>query len=146
VTIRLEEAGSSTRLHLTHEFPDEASRNEHVQGWRFQLSLFSNAVLDVVHAQAADKVDAWFALWAEPDATVRGMVLAGIASSAVSFHDRYSMIDGVGDLSEHIAAGSVSCRASCCSAAEMRHCRGMVIADWAISRKDGTRWADRTCS
>jgi uncharacterized protein YndB with AHSA1/START domain len=138
VTIRLEDAGSATRLHLTHEFPDEASGNEHVQGWRYQLSLFSNAVLDVVHAHAADKVDAWFALWAEPDAAVRGMVLAGIASPAVSFRDRYSMIDGVGDLSAHIAAGQRFMPGVVLQRrGNVRHCQGMVIVDWAITGKDG---------
>ena len=138
VTIRLEEAGSATRLHLTHEFPDEASRHEHVQGWRYQLSLFSNAVLDAVHAQAADKVDAWFALWAEHDAALRGAALARIASPAVSFRDRYSMIDGTSDLSEHIAAGQRFMPGIVLQRrGPVRHCQGTVIAEWAAVGKEG---------
>jgi len=138
VTIRLEEAGSATRLHLTHEFPDDASRHEHVQGWRYQLSLFSNAVLDVVHAQASDKVDAWFALWAEHDTALRGAALARIASPAVSFRDRYSMIDGTSDLSEHIAAGQRFMPGIVLQRrGQVRHCQGTVIADWAAVGKEG---------
>jgi uncharacterized protein YndB with AHSA1/START domain len=34
ITIRLVPEGDATRLHLLHEFADEAVRNEHVQGWR----------------------------------------------------------------------------------------------------------------
>ena len=63
VTIRLEPHADGTRLHLTHEFSDTAQRDHHVQGWRFQLSLFSNAVLDLVHKGADATVDAWFGLW-----------------------------------------------------------------------------------
>src|SRR2546430_1032920 len=44
VAIRLETAGADTRLHLTHAFTDAAVRDEHVQGWRYQLSLLANAV------------------------------------------------------------------------------------------------------
>jgi uncharacterized protein YndB with AHSA1/START domain len=44
VTILLEPVPTGTRLHLQHEFPEAAPRDEHVQGWRFQLSLFSNVV------------------------------------------------------------------------------------------------------
>ena len=139
VTIRLEEAGAATRLHLTHEFPEEAARNEHVQGWRYQLSLFSNAVLDVVHAHAADQVDAWFALWAEPDAAVRGTTLDRIASASVSFRDRHSMVEGTSDLSEHIAAGQRFMPGVILQRlGNVRHCQGMVIADWVINGKDGT--------
>src|SRR5229473_7603642 len=43
VTIRLEPDEAGTRLHLLHEFAEAAPRDEHIQGWRFQLSLFSNA-------------------------------------------------------------------------------------------------------
>ena len=49
VTIRLEPHIEGTRLHLTHTFSDIAQRDHHVQGWRFQLSLFSNAVLNLLH-------------------------------------------------------------------------------------------------
>ena len=43
VTIRLEPDEAGTRLHLQHEFAEANVRDEHVQGWRFQLSLFGLA-------------------------------------------------------------------------------------------------------
>src|SRR2546428_4127742 len=64
VTIRLEDGRAGTRLHLTHEFADASVRDAHVQGWRYQLSLFGNVVADEVNAGAADVVDAWFDAWA----------------------------------------------------------------------------------
>ncbi len=67
VTIRLEPDDVGTRLHLRHEFPDAATRDEHVQGWRFQLSLFSNVVANEVYAHAANAVDAWFGAWTIAD-------------------------------------------------------------------------------
>jgi hypothetical protein len=139
VTIRLVADGPATRLELTHEFPDEASRDHHVQGWRYQLSLFGNAVLDVVHADAAAKVDAWLAVWSEPDAAARLATLAEIASPAVAFRDRYSLTDGIADLSAHVAATQhfmpglhLQRRGA------VRHCQGTVIADWAALAADGT--------
>jgi hypothetical protein len=138
VTIKLEDVPSGTRLHLTHEFPDAASRDHHVQGWRFQLSLFSNAVLDVVNAGATGKVDAWFGLWAETNAAARARTLAEIAIPTVAFRDRYSMVDGAEDLSAHVAAaqhfmpGVVLQRRG-----PVRHCQGTAIADWDTVGPDG---------
>src|SRR5947209_19984744 len=40
VTLELEPVGGATRLRLTHEVADPATRDDHVQGWRYQLSLF----------------------------------------------------------------------------------------------------------
>jgi uncharacterized protein YndB with AHSA1/START domain len=138
VTITLEPVGEGTRLHLTHEFADAAVRDHHVQGWRYQLSLFSNAVLDVLHADAAARVDEWFALWAETDEAARAATLARIASPSVALRDRYSLIDGADELSAHIAAaqqfmpGVVLQRRG-----PIRHCQGTVIAEWAGVGADG---------
>ena len=55
VTIRLEPVDAGTRLHLVHEFAEAGPRDEHVQGWRFQLSLFSNVVANEVFADAAEQ-------------------------------------------------------------------------------------------
>ena len=52
VTMDLEPDGGGTRLTLSHEFPDAAARDEFVQGWRYQLSLFANLVADEVNAGA----------------------------------------------------------------------------------------------
>ena len=138
VTISLDEVASGTRLHLTHEFPDAASSDHHVQGWRFQLSLFSNAVLNVLHGDAEAKVDAWFALWSEPDAAARATTLATIASASVAFRDRYSLLDGTDDLSAHIAAAQKFMPGLTLQRrGPVRHCQGTVIADWAAVGANG---------
>jgi uncharacterized protein YndB with AHSA1/START domain len=48
VTIRLDRHPEGTLLQLTHEFgeSDLEARDEHVQGWRFQLALFANLIAD----------------------------------------------------------------------------------------------------
>ena len=53
VTIQLAAERGATRLTLTHELGDAASRDQHIQGWRYQLSLFSNVVADEINAGAA---------------------------------------------------------------------------------------------
>jgi uncharacterized protein YndB with AHSA1/START domain len=138
VTIRLSEVGAGTRLDLTHEFAEAAPRDEHVQGWRFQLSLFANAVTDEVNAKGAELVDAWFDAWAEPDAAARERVLARIASSEVLFRDRYSNLDSLADLQAHIGASlrfmpGIRLR----RAGDVRHCQGELLADWVATADDG---------
>ncbi|MGE5243408.1 MAG: SRPBCC domain-containing protein [Betaproteobacteria bacterium] len=138
VTIRLEPFGRGTRLRLAHEFADEAIRDHHVQGWRFQLSLFCNVVADEVHAGAAAAVDAWFDAWAETDAGARERVLARIASPGVRFRDRFSNIEGAGELLSHIAAAQrfmpgIRMQRS----GDVRHCQGTVLTEWTARADDG---------
>jgi uncharacterized protein YndB with AHSA1/START domain len=138
VTIRLVPEGDATRLHLAHEFADSAVRDEHVQGWRFQLSLFGNVIADEMYARSAEHVDAWFEAWSNPDADARAAALARIAASHVRFRDRFSAIEGSDDLLAHLAAaqrfmpGMRMSRES-----EVRHCQGMVLADWIARASDG---------
>src|SRR5579864_8012635 len=49
VTIDLEPRDRGTRLHLIHRFADAAVRDQHLQGWRYQLSLFANLVANDRH-------------------------------------------------------------------------------------------------
>lgn len=145
VTIDLEADRAGTRLHLTHELADAAARDEHVQGWRFQLSLFANVVADEVNEGAAGAVDAWFAAWAEPDADKRQKLLGSVVAREVRFQDRYSNLDGIEDLMPHIAAAQrfmpgVRMR----RVGELRHCQGMVLSDWIASGNDGQQRARGT--
>ena len=139
VTIRLEPHGDGTRLHLTHAFSDDAQRDHHVQGWRFQLSLFSNAVLNLVHASAVHAVDAWFSLWSDADAESRTRTLARVAAESVRFHDRFSALEGTEELAAHVAAaqrfmpGLVLKRRG-----DVRHCQGVVLCDWDAVGPDGS--------
>jgi uncharacterized protein YndB with AHSA1/START domain len=145
VTIRLAVEGDGTRLSLAHEFAEPAVRDEHVQGWRYQLALFSNLVANEVHAGATAVVDGWFDAWAETDATARERLLARIAAPEVRFRDQYGMTDGVSDLMPQIAAaqkfmpGMTARRAG-----EVRHCQGTVLCDWRVTMPDGQQKAAGT--
>ncbi|MCL4845796.1 MAG: SRPBCC domain-containing protein [Acidobacteria bacterium] len=131
VTFRLEPQGQATCLHLSHAFAEEATRDTHVQGWRYQLSVFANVVADVLHAEAARTVDDWFGAWSEPAADAREATLARIASPDVGVRDRFSLVDGLADLLPHLAAvhqfmpGLRLEREG-----DVRHCQGLVLADW----------------
>jgi uncharacterized protein YndB with AHSA1/START domain len=138
VTITLDPDRAGTRLRLTHELADQAARDEHVQGWRFQLSLFANIVADEVNATAAQVADRWFDTWAEPDAQTRATTLAAIASPAVRFQDRFSNLDGMDDLLPHITAAQhfmpgMRLRRN----GAPRHCQGMALVDWIATAADG---------
>ena len=138
VTILLEPQAKGTRLKLTHELPDAGARDEHVQGWRFQLSLFANIVADEVNANAARYVDLWFEAWAEPDDIARQKMLGEVATPEVRMQDRYSNLDGMDDVLPHIAASQrfmpgIRLRRH----GNVRHCQGMVLADWTMSGLDG---------
>jgi len=137
VTIRLEPDEGGTRLHLLHEFAEAGARDEHVQGWRFQLSLFSNVVANEVYADAAGSVDAWFQGWAIVDDKAREESLAKIAAPEIQFRDRFSVLDGLADLTAHAGAtqrfmpGILMERKG-----PVRHCQGIVLADWVAVDRD----------
>jgi uncharacterized protein YndB with AHSA1/START domain len=145
VTIELEPIGSATRLRLMHEVADERVRNEHIQGWRYQLSLFANIAADLAHAGAAGTVDAWFEIWADPDATSRERTLSRIALPTLKFRDRYSNTDGIADLVAHITAAQhfmpgIRMRRR----GDVRHCQGTVLADYVAQSLDGKELASGT--
>lgn len=138
VTIELEPAGTGTRLHLAHAFAETATRDEHVQGWRYQLAVFGNVVTDEAHRDAPAKVDAWFRVWSEPDAAVRERAFADLASPDVQFRDRFSLLDGLTDVLPHITAAQrfmpgMTLRRD----GDVRHCQGTVLADWTAVGADG---------
>ncbi len=138
VTIALEPRGASTRLRLTHAFAEVAHRGAFVQGWRFQLSVFATIIADRLHAGAADTVDAWFGAWSNPDGPSRDAAVERIASTDVRFRDRYSLVQGHEDLQAHLAAvhrfmpGMRISREGA-----VRHCQGVVLADWVARATDG---------
>ncbi len=138
VTIVLEATGFATTLHLLHEFADQALRDEHVQGWRFQLSLFANVVADQVFAGAAGVVDAWFHAWTLADQDARDAEFARIAAAGVRFRDRFSSLDSLADLSAHAGAAlrfmpGLQLRRK----GDVRHCQGTVMAHWVSTSSDG---------
>jgi uncharacterized protein YndB with AHSA1/START domain len=138
VTVTLEEVPRGTRLRLTHDFAEAGMRDHHEQGWRFQLSVFANAVANELHRDAVDLIDAWFAVWAEPDERSRAVTLSTIAAADVQLRDRHSWIDGLAELGQHIAASQrfmpgVRLQRH----GGVRHCLGMVLVDWIAASATG---------
>lgn len=138
VTITLEDDPEGTRLTLVHAFADESARDEHVQGWRYQLSIFANLVAAEVNAGAAKRVDGWFAAWSEPDAATRETLLAEHVAPEIRFRDRFSATAGLDDLRPHLAAvhqfmpGMRLERSG-----PIHHCQGTALTEWIARGADG---------
>jgi uncharacterized protein YndB with AHSA1/START domain len=149
VTITLVESGRGTIVRLRHELPTAAARDEHVQGWRYQLAVFANVVATEAHAGASALADRFFALWGETDPARRRTELQAIALDTLAFRDLHSCTEGLDDLSAHIAAsqrfmpGVVLRRQG-----EVRQCQGTAVVDWALEgpggapRREGTNVLD----
>jgi uncharacterized protein YndB with AHSA1/START domain len=138
VSIRLKPEGSGTRLSLLHDFAEESARDLHVQGWRYQLSLFANVVTDEVFADAVELVDAWFAAWTETDDRARAAAFTRIAADCVRFRDRNSNLEGTGELNAHAGAAQKYMPGTTLRRkGEVRHCQGTVLADWSAAGPDG---------
>jgi hypothetical protein len=138
VTIQLEPEDSGTRLHLSHEFADPAVRDHHVQGWRFQLSLFANVVADEANAGPATAVNAWFEAWSIASDEMRQKALSEVAAPGIRFRDRFSLVDGVADLSAHIGASQrFMAGIRLVRKGNIRHCQGTVLSDWVAVASDG---------
>ena len=138
VTITLQNDAEGTRLHLLHEFAEAAPRDVHIQGWRFQLSLFGNVAANEAYANAQETIDSWFAAWMVADAGVRDEILGRIATREVGFRDRYSLLEGSADLTAHIAAAQRFMPGiGLTRKGNVRHCQGTVLADWTAAGPDG---------
>jgi len=138
VTIHLAPDEAGTRLHLLHEFAEAGPRDEHIQGWRFQLSLFGNAVANEAYANAQDRVDAWYASWIVADERLRQEALEKIVTPKIRFRDRFSLLDGIADLQAHIGASlrfmpGITLQRK----GNVRHCQGSVLADWTAQDTSG---------
>ena len=138
VTIQLQADPAGTLLKLIHEFDEASVRDEHVQGWRYQMAVFANAVADEIHSGAAAVADGWFAAWAIKDDVARKQSFERIITPDARFRDRFSLLNGLADLVAHSGAaqrfmpGVVMTRKG-----DVRHCQGTVLADWIATGADG---------
>jgi uncharacterized protein YndB with AHSA1/START domain len=139
VTILLKDHSEGTELTLHHDFSDAAIRDSHIQGWRYQLALFSNVVSGDQHSNAQDLVDAFFELWNTKEAGLRSERMGKLLDPAIRFQDRYSCTSGMDDLTPHLAAihqfmpGLTILRDG-----EVQQCQGTAIARWITKRTDGS--------
>jgi uncharacterized protein YndB with AHSA1/START domain len=138
VSITLERVEGGTRLRLTHAFADAELCAHHVQGWRYQLSVFSNVVANEQFAEVDATVDGWFAAWREPDEDRRRHMLEGLVRPDVRFRDQHSHVVGLDELVPHIGAAQrfmPNIRLERRGTASQ--CQGVAVADWAVVTTDG---------
>lgn len=139
VTIQLTEHPEGTSLQLKHEFAEATARDLHVQGWRYQLSVFGNIVANESFLNVAPHIDRWFDAWAIQNDEDRQKEFSEIASPNVEVLDRNSLLSGIADVNAHASAvvrfkpGVVLKRKG-----EVRHCLGTALADWTVPGPDGT--------
>jgi uncharacterized protein YndB with AHSA1/START domain len=137
VTIRLDTAPDGTELHLVHAFAEPGTRDQHLQGWRYQLAVFANVVTDEAHAGAARLVEAWCAAWSHVDPSARRALLEPIVSPQVRFADRFGLVTGFEELLVHISAIHTHMPGTILSGAgDIRHCQGTLLADWTATGAD----------
>lgn len=145
VTIVCDDDAKGTRLTLAHRFADAAICEAHEQGWRYHLSVFANVVADAMYVDAAANVDAWHAMWADPDAASRQSLLATLATQDIRFADRFSAVSGAAELLPHIAATQQFMPGLRLERdGDIRHCQGTVLADWIARAADGQERARGT--
>lgn len=108
VAVTLEATERGTLVTLVHSgFPAPEIAKHFVQGWRYQLSVFSKVVAAEAHAGAGAVADAWFGAWNESDAVRRRELLEACAAPDVAFCDDYGVLAGYDDLDAQIAAGKM---------------------------------------
>ena len=145
VSIVLLEHPDGTQLNLHHQFADASVRDEHQQGWRYQLALFANVASRVQHSDATSRMDAYFDLWNEKDSGKRLQKMNGLLTKEISFQDQYSCTLGQEDLSAHLSAyhkfmpGMILAREG-----EPQLCQGTGLVRWIATKKDGSTVAKGT--
>ena len=138
VTVTLAEEARGTRLHLRHDLSNASLRDEHVQGWRYQLALFANVAAADQHGGLDARVDTFLGAWAETEASARRAALAAVAADGLVFHDRFSCTAGLDDLSAHIGAAQVHMPGLRLERdGAVRQCQGVALADWVAKGPDG---------
>jgi len=133
VTITLHEEPRGTVVRLRHAFATAAPRDQHVQGWRYQLAVFARVVADEQHAEAAAVADRWFAAWTEPDAGKRAAAFAACAADAVEFRDQHSCVVGRDEVTAHAGAAQrfmPGIRLQ--RLGDARQCQGTALVDWQL--------------
>jgi uncharacterized protein YndB with AHSA1/START domain len=138
VVVTLQERKEGTLLHLRHELPDASVRDQHVQGWRYQLAVFANVVTRETSAALGPAVDAFFAAWSEKDDARRRTTLSTIATDDLTFADAFSCTAGIDDLVAHLAAAQLHMPGVVLErSGEVRHCQGTAVVDWVANGPDG---------
>ena len=145
VDVHLRDDPEGTRVDLRHELPDDATRDSHVPGWTYQLSLFANAAAARQHDSIARHADAWFEAWCEGDAGARRGLLESCCTAEVSFADPHACVAGLDELNTHIGMARQHMRAaSFARTGEPQACQGTALVPWEARTAEGQAFATGT--
>jgi uncharacterized protein YndB with AHSA1/START domain len=138
VTISLEPHADGTRLLLRHDFSSAKIRDAHVQGWRYQLAVFSRVVSEDANAHAAERVDAFLRAWGEPDAARRRELLESCAAPALVFRDAFSATDGLDEMLANLEAVRMHMPGvTLVRDGDVRLAHGTGLVAWTARRESG---------
>ena len=138
VTIELTETAGGTLLVLHHAFSSARIRDHYVQGWRYQLALFSKVVGEDGKAAVARHVDDFFRAWGEPDASTRRALLESCATLSVAFRDAFSATDGLEELLANLEAVQIFLPGVTLERrGDVRVSHGNALASWTATRGGG---------
>jgi uncharacterized protein YndB with AHSA1/START domain len=138
VTIHLEETVRGTLLKLHHAFSSAKIRDHFVQGWRYQLALFSKAVADESQGVLAARVDAFLRAWGEPDGKTRRELMESCATPGIVFRDAYSATEGMDDLLANLDAVQLFMPGmTLVRSGDVRLSHGTAIAPWTAKKENG---------
>lgn len=142
VTVELEDHADGTLVSLRHDLAKESDRDQHVPGWRFQLSQFANVAAQDQHEHANDRCDEWFAAWGEKDAEARMQLLEKCVSDDVTLQDQYACLQGREILNEHITMCQMHMSSSSMHReGDVKQCQGSGLAEWTAKDQDGNETA-----
>ena len=138
VTIALEEAEQGTLLKLHHAFSSGKIRDHFVQGWRYQLALFSKVVAEEAQEKVADRVDAFLRAWGEPDAKTRRALMECCATPGIVFRDAYSATAGLDDMLANLETVQLFMPGiTLARTGGVRQSHGTALASWTAKRENG---------
>jgi hypothetical protein len=139
VTVTLEPHEDGTLLRLKHDLPSPAARDAHIQGWRYQLALFANAVTREQHQGAEPLVDRYLALWAEPDRERRRVELTELGTANMCFQDSFGLTSSPAELADHIGAAQMHMPGMRLERdGALRQCQGTGLVNWVARSPDGS--------
>jgi uncharacterized protein YndB with AHSA1/START domain len=145
VTITVTEVPGGSRVRLRHDVATEAIRAEHVAGWRYQMGVFANVVMNEHDADATTTIDRYLGAWSLTDPAERAAALAASCTDDVLYRDRFGFATGRVDLDGHIAAAQKHLPAALARDGAARVTLGMALVDWTAS-KDGAVATRGTCA
>jgi hypothetical protein len=113
-------------------------RDEHVQGWRYQLAVFASLVTNAANKGADKLADAWFDAWSSSDAAERSAFFDSATTADVSFRDKYGNVATRAELIAHVdAVHKFMPGMKIARDGATRHCQGTVLVDWTAKMADG---------